>query len=449
MSKLYLLIILSLIAGTAGRGQGLFESAQTDLDKSANKGIELNGFARGSAYGAGELFDYSSVFGEFCLQTEFNKANAYLYSDLRFRGGVNFDDHYTEFQLKELYAGYKSAGFDLFLGNQIITWGRSDGFNPTNNITPNDYFFLTSDMDDQKLSNFMLRMKYRINPVIDIELIAIPVYSPSNYRFDLFDMGEGVSFGDVNMPEISFGNASLATRLNFELPGIGFSVSWFRGYDPFYGFNVKSIDWSTGEPVITNTASPYLKNTIGFDFALPVKSWILRTEAAYNISRDYEQNMHIPNPGITCVIGVEHAFWGITTILQYIGRFTFDFTELPLPVLTDSLDPLAQMQFTNEMIEYESALFNRKMFYQQEESNHAFALVLSKDLAYDSWNIEMGGYYNLTSEEFLIRLRLTWKINDALAASVGESFMSGPDKSVFDYSGPVLNGVFLELKTSF
>ncbi len=441
--------MLTLIAGAASKGQELFESAQAESEESTNKGIEFNGFVRGSAFGGSEFYDYSSVFGEFCLQSKLSQGKTYLYADSRFRGGVNFDEEYAGFQLKEVYAGYQSDKFDLFLGNQIVTWGRTDGLNPTNNITPNDYFFLTSDMDDQKLSNFMLRMKYRFTSVIDIELIGIPFYSPSNYRFDLFDTGESVSYGEATLPEKSFGNSSFATRLNFEFPKIGFSVSYFRGHDPFYGFNVQSIDFTTGVPLVTNTATPYLKNTIGIDFALPISSWILRGEAAYNITNDYEQLMYVPNPDIAYVVGVEHNFCGITTILQYVGKYTLDFTELQQLVLTDPANPLAQMQYTEKMIIHESALFNRKIFCQQEKTNHAVVLSLNKALAYDTWNVELAGYYNITSEELMIRPKVTWKITDALAASLGGSYMTGQDNTIFDYSAPVLSGVFAELKATF
>ena len=449
MKRWCLSIWLSIFAVSVSNGQGLFESSQVEEDDHINKGIEFNGYVRGSAYGGGEFYDYSSVFGEFCLQSKLSLGKTYLYADLRFRGGVNFDTEYLAFQLREVYAGYQSDKFDLFLGNQIVTWGRTDGVNPTNNITPNDYFFLTSDMDDQKLSNFMLRAKYRFSPVIDIDIIGIPVYKPSIYRYDLFDMGEGVSFGEPTLPEISFGNGSFATRLNFEFSKIGFSASWFRGYDPFYGFNVQSIDFSTGAPVIINSATPYLKNTIGVDFALPVNSWILRGEAAFNITDDYKQFMYVPNPDIAYVVGIEHDFWGLTTILQYAGKYTLDFTGLPLPVLTDPANPIAQILYAAEMIEYESASFNRKMFYQQEETNHAMVLILNKAFAYDTWNVELVGYLNITSEELMIRPKVTWKITDALATSLGGNYMTGPDNSIFAYSSPVLSGVFVELIATF
>lgn len=193
LKRWYLLIVLILIVAFKSNGQGLFESSQVETEDDKEKGIELDGYVRGSAYGGSEFYAYSSVFGEVSLQGKLTLGKTYLFADLRFRGGLNFDQEYILFQIKEAYAGYQSDKFDLYLGNQIITWGRADGINPTNNITPNDYFFLTPDMDDQKLSNFMLRVNYRFSPVIDIEFIGIPIYLPSIYRYSLFDLGEGVS----------------------------------------------------------------------------------------------------------------------------------------------------------------------------------------------------------------------------------------------------------------
>ena len=441
-------IIISLSFASLSFAQGLFESSQTETASKFNL-VEFNGYARGSAFGLSESYDYSAVFGEFCLQSEYSSKGTYIYADLRFREGVDFGKEYTKLQIKEAYAGYQSDKFDIYLGNQIITWGRTDGFNPTNNITPQDYFFLSANLDDQKLSNFLLQVKCRISSVIELEMIGIPFYSPSNYRFDLFATNEAVSYADISLPSKSFENSSVAARLNFEFSRIGFSASYFRGYNTFSGFTIQSIDWSTGVPIVLNSAKPHLKNTVGLDFALPISSWIIRGEIAYNITEEYEENIHIPNPDLFYVLGVEHNFWGFTSILQYVGRYTLDYTELSIPVLTDPTNPLAQMQYANEMIEYESALFNRKMFYQQEETNHAIVLSANKSFAYDTWNVELSGYYNISSEELMIRPKLTWKITDALAASLGGAYMTGPEKSIFNYSSPVLSGVFIELKAKF
>ncbi len=430
--------------------QELFENSisQSSEGEDANN-VAFNGYSRGSAFGAGETFDYSTVFGEFCLQGKWTGNNTILYSDLRIRGGLYLGEEYTAFQLKEAYAGYSSDKIDVLLGNQIVIWGRTDGFNPTNNITPNDYFFLSSEPDDQKLSNFMLRAKYRLSDKFDIDLIGIPFYVPSVYRYDLFDMGQVATFTSASLPEKSFKNGSVAARFNVELPKIGFSMSYFRGYDPFHGFKIHQISWPDILPSITYTPIPYLKNTVGADFAIPLGSWIVRGEAAYNNTSNYDTNMFIPNPDFAYVAGIERTIGGFTTIIQYIGKYVIDFNSLDMPTLSDSQNPLAMIQYAEDMVHYESTLFNRKIFNQQEETNHALSLTINRSFAYDTWNIELTGYYNITTEEYMIRPKITWKISDALSFSAGASYMEGPEKSIFNYSGPVLNGAFIELKTNF
>lgn len=441
---------LLILSCSSLSSQNLFESSQIKENGEGKEvGIDFSGYVRGSLYGGSQNYDYSTLFGETSLEGKLFYHKTFLYTEMRLRSGLKFNETFTQFDLREAYVGYSGKKFDVLLGNQIIIWGRTDGFNPTNNITPNDYFFLTSNSDDQKLSNFMLRLKYRITPKIDMEIIFIPVYRPSIYRYDLFDLGQNVSFVNETMPDISFDNSTVAARLNFELNKVGFSFSYFRGYDPFYGFNVVDVEWLEYAPIISNSATPYLKNTLGADFSVLLGTWIARGEFAYNMTSDYEKEMYIPNPDLQYVLGLEKNFGGFITIFQYIGKYTFDFKDLQEPILLDPMNPLAQIEYVAERIYYESSLFNRKTFYQQEEMNHALFLTISKSFAYDNWNAEISGYYNLTSEEYIIRPKLNWEITDALTACAGLSYMFGPEGSLFDYSSPVLSGGFFEFKVNF
>ncbi len=445
------ILLLSLSCSTITlTAQSLFQSSLDSTSTTEHKSpLTVNGYVRGSVFGGGETYNLASTFAELSLQTQLNEGNAFLKSDVRFRKGVFFGKDDQQLQLKELYAGYRGEKLDVFLGNQIINWGRTDGFNPTNNITPNDYFFLSANPDDQKESNFMLRFNYRFIPSIELELIGIPFYRESNYRYDLFALGDNVSFLNTALPAKDLKNWSLAARLNFELPAVGWSLSYFRGFDPYHGFDVQNIDWSTGTPQISNIPTPYLKNTIGGDFALPLSNWIVRGEIAYNITENPTNKMYVPLTDLAYVAALESNWNGYTIIGQYIGKYTPNFTQLTTPVLTDPTNPLALVQYANEQISYENRLFNRRIFYQQEKMNHAAALSISKSFGYDAWNIELAAYYNFTSEEWLVRPKISWKINDSLSASLGGSYMSGPASTLFGYSAPIMNGGFIELKASF
>lgn len=448
MVKHFLSLILVIGINFSLYSQGLFDSFTAEADSSQNSKtkIEFSGYVRGSAYGGSEKFDFTNTFGEFALKGKLSKQKSFLFADIRLREGLFYNNLEQQIQLKEAFAGYRGNKVDFYLGNQIVSWGKTDGFNPTNSITPNDYFFLTYEPDDQKMSNFMFRSKFRFSNSVDIELIAIPFYVPSNYRYDLFQEQAGVFYWEVESPIIEFNNSTLASRLSFELPRIGFSLSYFNGYDPFYGFSLRNFTLIPLE--INYLPTPYRKQSFGGDFAIPIKSWIVRGESAFNLTKNYEQNMHVPNPDVYYVFGIEKGFFDITAIFQYIGKYTLDFKELIAPVLGGYTQE-DFMQYGMEVIPYESTMYNRRIFNQQEQTNHALMLSLSRSFLYEEVRVELTGYYNITSEEYLVRSRIKWNITDVVTANIGAHYMFGPESSIYDMSGKVMNGVFMGLEVGF
>jgi hypothetical protein len=203
---------------------------------------------------------------------------------------------------------------------------------------------------------------------------------------------------------------------------------------------VKSITFEEFVPSIQLSATPYHKCTWGADVEVPFGLYIARAEAAFNQTKDYENNMYIPNPGFNWVAGIERSFWDITTILQYIGYFTLDFI---------SFEELPPPQTVDEVIIRELTGFNRKIFYQQEITNHALSLTLNRSFNYETITIEAMGYYNITSEEWFIRPKLGWKMNDHLETGIGGFYSKGPDESLYYYASDVLNGAFVEMKVNF
>ena len=445
---LFFATIVLLSAALALPGQGINENS--NLPENDPKGnIDMLGYVRTSFYGGSRKYDYSSVFAEGGLKITYAPANTLMKADVRLRSGTIFNEEFLKGEIKELYAGLRSKKVDVLIGDQIVSWGRTDGFNPTNNITPVDYFFLSAEPDDQNLPNILGRIKFRISEQAELDVIAIPEFKPSVYRFDLFDLGGNVSFSEPSWPEKKFRNGTLAARLNMELPKAGFSFSWFRGYDPLPGFNIQSIQWPANYPVITYVLTPYLKNGFGADFAIPAGSWLAKGEASFNLIRHGGSQPALPKSNLQYVLGIEKTFIGFHTIVQYIGQAVSGYSALQEPVLTNPSDPMALLQYSNDKVYFETETFNRKIFHQQEKMNHAVSCSVTRQFAYDTWKVDGMAYYNFTSEEFLMRFACGWKISDALSANSGFYIMEGPDRSLFDYAGAVMNGAFLELKVTF
>jgi hypothetical protein len=429
-------------------GQGINESSGVP-ENSEKPAIDRLGYVRTSFYGGSRKYDFSSVFAEAGLKLTYAPDKAILKADLRLRSGKLYHEEFLKVEIKELYAGFRSKKADFTFGNQIVSWGRTDGFNPTNNITPFDYFFLSAEPDDQNLPNILGRLKFRLSQHAEMDIIGIPFYKPSVYRFDLFDLGDNVSFSEPAWPEKKLQNGTMAARLNMELPMAGFSFSWFRGFDPLIGFNIGSIHWSDNAPEISYVLTPCLKNGFGADFAIPAGSWLVKGEGSFNLIRHGGSQPAIPRTNLQYVIGMEKTLGGFHTIVQYIGQAVPDFSALKLPVLINPADQAELYRYSNDVVYYETEKFNRKIFYQQERTNHAVSLTVSKQFAYDIWKADLMAYYNITSEEVLLRLALGWNISDALSVKSGLYVMAGPEQSLFDYAGDVLNGAFLEIKVNF
>lgn len=443
--RAFILITVLIYFTIASFSQGLFSID----DKQEKKIIDFTGFGRAVVAGGAENYDLTTTFAELCIKPEMKYDKTYLFADLRFRQANYFNDEKTEIEVKELYGGYQSNFIDFYLGNQIVTWGRADGFNPTNVITPEDYFFLSPEADDQKLSNFMLRSKLRFASNVELDLIGIPFYRPSVYRYDLFLTEDNVEFAEPEFPDKDLEHGMLAGRLNFEYPGIGFSLSYSSGNSPFYGYDVKAIDFGANSINIVNVAKTYRQNALGIDFSIPTKFGILRGEGAYHISNDYNNNIYIPNPDLEYVGAVETRLWEITTIIQYVGKYVIDYGEIEEAVLDDPTSPAAQMIYARDVIFAENELFNRKSFYQEEEFNHALMVSLNRDFNYNTFNVELTGYYNFTSDCYMFRPMLKWKISDYLSAKIGGTYMYGPENSLFAYSSPVLNGIISSMRINF
>ena len=411
----------------------------------------VSGYVRASVYGIGEAYDFTTIFGEASFKGNFLIGNAFLNTDIRARSGVRFGERFSDFELKEAFAGYSNGKISVSLGNQIVSWGSSDLLSPSDKISPADRFFLSCNPDDQKLPNFMLRFSSRIAEGISGELILIPVYRESDYRFDLYNLGDGISFEKPSLPEKKIRNGTLALRVNMALKDVDLSLSFLRGYDPEYGFRMLSFEPGQSENsfLIRNSATPYLKKSIGADIVIIANSVIFKGEALLNLTKDFEDQIHIPYPSLECVAGFETTLLSTTISAEYSCKRTIGFREQTLPRLPSSENPADQVNFASQMAGYEFEALNRKIFHLQKRYNHSAAVSLSGYFLNDELEANLTGICNFTSSEKLIRGSIKWRFTDNLSATAGFNYLSGPEKTPFYYTKGIINGVFTELKFSF
>jgi hypothetical protein len=438
--------------------QGLFEAADHEQRDPL---FQLNGFARGvmyaGPYGSPGLPEIRSGYGQAGLKiSALSGERGKFFSEIRFRSGYEYHDRILQVQLREAYADLYLGPFELRAGQQIIAWGRADGINPTNNLTPQDYFVRSPEPDDMRLGNFLLRGRYTIQSRIRLEGIWVPVYRHSVYRFDLFDMPGFVNFTEAFQPDAALKNGSFAGKMEFLFDRFDGSISWFSGYDPMPGILAAPLPETPGEdPEVDLYARPFRQQTAGLDFAFGLGSFGIRGEAAYRSpAAGFKGEIYVPNRDLRYVLGIDRSFGDFSMTLIYSGQYVFDFEELQMLESFPDIDPdllrqPAVWEMLGPLMDQQLAGFNRVIFDQSREFSHSLAARPAISLFYNVLDIEVFGLYNFTTRECSLMPRMTWSVSDNLRLSFGGQYFKGPANTRYDLIAPVFNGGFMELKYSF
>src|SRR5690606_2071909 len=113
---------------------------------------------------------------------------------------------------------------DLRIGQQIIVWGKADGFNPTNNLTPTDLRVRSPQEDDRRVGNFATRVYLNMNP-IRLEGVWVPLYKPVELPENL-NYPRYVVVGESDFPAPEFLRGTWASKLHLLFGSFDASFSY-------------------------------------------------------------------------------------------------------------------------------------------------------------------------------------------------------------------------------
>lgn len=464
-----LAILWICVAGLFGTrpamGQGLFEEAVQQADATPKKaessgplsgslgglGFELNGHLRGDLY-LGKMQDRNRTetktgYGEAGLQLRARKGRwGDAFGELRFRAGYENGATDHTFDVREGYVNAYLGPVDLRLGHQIIVWGRADGVNPTNNLTPRDMRVRSPDEDDQRLANLALRTHLNREP-FRWELVWVPFFRPSYFPVSAGGTlpmtpppGISLTMGEPDYPGPDITNSTLATRVHLIRASFEASASYLIGTSTFPGITLLAPP-----PDVEVAFASYRHQVVGADFATTVKSFGLRGEVAYRRPFDYESVPHVPRPDLQYVVGLDREFFGTLSIIaQYVGRVVFDWEEDPAQAFPPAANPAEQMALTMFVIPK-----NRMIAGQLEQVQHSATARVEWRLLQEALRLEVLGMFNFTTEEVMLRPKVSYDITDALKATIGAELYFGPEETLFGMIETIYSAGYAELRASF
>jgi len=421
--------------------------------------MEVRGFARGVMYlveDAGKP-DLSSLYGEGGLSVTYNPDSKFiLFSEVRMRAGNEYDEYMFQPRMREFYGELHLGRFEIKAGQQVVAWGRADAFNPTDNITPKDFFVRSPEPDDMRLGNYLFRTTFRINNFFSLEGIWVPVYRYSVYRYDLFDMPDFVSFKQPDYTTWESHGGNMAIKLDYYFPSFDGSVSVFNGFDPQAGIDVRNMNLDLVSGISLGLEpEAFRQTTIGADFSSTAGRFGLRGELGIRMpEKGYRDKIFTPNPDLRYVLGIDRSIGKFNLLIQYSGQWIPGFKPMPeLFMFSDSESlPLPEpfsFEELNKSLDDQIIGFNRLIFGQSHRISHTLMIRPSVNLLFETLKCELFALYNFNTREYNIDGRVSYRFNDHLGLTIGGQYFDGPLISLHEMIRPVFSGGYVELRYSF
>ena len=351
----------------------------------------------------------SRVWGRLKLSSEVDDVYAHLSVDAQKNWRVEDE---TGIDLHEIWAEYTAEGWDVRVGRQMIIWGKADGVQITDIVSPPDYTeFITRDLEEIRLpvDAVMFRL---LGDEVDVELIWIPVFraavqpsadNPWALEQDIPD-DVRVMVSPVDEPETSLENSEIALKVSAFWSGLDVAVSVFHTWDdnPVMYRTITGSD--EGEVEIHFSPEHRRMTVFGLEFSRPLSDFVFRGEAAYYLGRFFEPRSITGNP-------LEK------NALQWLGGVDW----------TPGNDWSVITQLTG------TAVMNHESEMAAEKHAMSATLHVSKKLMRQTLTLSNMLYYDIGEQDFFDQIKAEYAVRDDLHLFTGVDVFGGGGNSFGRY----------------
>jgi hypothetical protein len=398
--------------------------AEDVADAGMTQQLNIDGSLRGGYYGASRSLDDRKDLTTAALWLK-TQPNVGPDASLQIEGWVRNDDSFakgkSQGQLREGYLYYAAGDLDWRIGKQIIAWGRADGLNPTDNLTPRDYTLLTPEDSDQRLGTTAVKMNYHL-PNATLTAIWLPTFTPSVYPIP-------PQSGIPASESVSWVRQA-ALKLDHSSSNADWSVSWFSGLDmtPDLKMNVSGVSGTTF--VLQHRRI----RVLGLDGATTIQRYGLRAEAAYTLTDNAANDPLVKQPFLYAIIGGDRTFGDNFNInLQYYFRRVSNFH-----------DPQAITDLTLRTIALQQAILsNQATRFQQ-----GITLRISDKWLDETLEGEIAGVFPIARGDFALKPKMLYAFTDQWKGTLGADIFRGSDNTFYGRLRSN-SSLFAEIKYSF
>jgi len=307
---------------------------------------------------------------------------------------------------------------ELRLGKQIVAWGRADGINPTDNLTPRDYAVMLPFEDDQRLGTPSARLDVYLSGDYTLSLFTTPWFQPGRLPLPAFFRAT-----PHLQPARRFSNSEFGVRLNRVGEGFDWSLSYYHGYNLLPQFRI--VDDGRLAQVHSRI------DVFGADLARNFGRFGVRGEVAYIDTPDRRASDPLARtPQLYTVLGVDRTFFdNLNVNVQVFERRVIDYES---PAM--SLRPIST--------------FNAILSGELDRIGHGLSCRVSDKWLHDTLEAEVFAIVNFNHGDAFARPSVTYDLNDHWKATIGADIYTGPPLTQFGSQRPT-RGLFAETRWSF
>jgi hypothetical protein len=307
-------------------------------------------------------------------------------------------------RVRQAYAQLGVGSFDFRAGLQIFPWGRADGLNPTDHLTPRQYTFLTRDTDDQRFGTPALSATWFSGP------LSVTGIWLAGFRSGVLPWPPA-PFPPTRDLDPQDPQAQWAVRLESVQDRFEGSVSYFDGYSvqPTGAF-------LTGGTVPQLLLAHGRVRMAGADFAVPVDRLMIRGELARTSTESTPGDaVFTERSQFYAVVGGEHTFGNYLDVeAQYYFRHVYGMA--PVESTGEAAAIGAQLAVTAQ---------------QFDRNSHGYTLRVADEWLHETLKVSLSGIVSTSRRGYLLQPLIKYQMTDELAGSLGGYLFRGDARSLY------------------
>ena len=348
--------------------------------------------------------------------------------------------------LREAYAEVYTGLGDWRFGKQIVTWGAADGNNPTDNISPYDFYYLFLPGTDRKKGTLAATANLYLGS-LNLMAVLVPIFQPNRVPLNEPDFpifGEApfdIDLSKERRPARKLTNSEYGLRLALPLSRVDVSVSYFNGFDrlftPYTTINMEPAGFS----IELDSLVYHRTSALGGDLVTFIGDLTVRTEAAYFITEDKKGTSPvIRNPYLQYVLQLEYSGDQVTYMAQYLGTYITQLDGDDIPSFTGGV-------VSEEENEQDQIPPKLGMPFAAIAQN-AVMVTAALDISDGRYSVRGQTLYEFDHGGYMVGGQVTVSLEEAFDIEVGLTMLGGDEDSRL-YAIRDFSHLSLSLKYSF